>query len=62
MNDNDINAYLTSNGGSFGKNAYMLVYERQKKLPLIEFSEEVSLDCADTAVSRENPVKEEVSQ
>jgi hypothetical protein len=30
MADNEINAYLTqSEGASFGKNAYMLVYERK---------------------------------
>lgn len=32
-----MNAYLSnSTGGSFGKNAYMLVYERMKKMPLTE--------------------------
>lgn len=37
MADNEINAYLTnSDGQSFGKNAYMLVYERKKKNPLSE--------------------------
>lgn len=35
MNDNEMNAYLAnSTGGSFGKNAYMLIYERQKKKPI----------------------------
>jgi phosphodiesterase/alkaline phosphatase D-like protein len=35
MNDNEMNAYLTNtNGGSFGKNAYMLIYERMKKKPI----------------------------
>lgn len=53
MADNEINAYLTSSGGSFGKNAYMLVYERMKKVPLVELvEEEATLDCVDTASSR----------
>jgi hypothetical protein len=26
-----MNAYLTNSGSSYGKNAYMLVYERKKK-------------------------------
>mmetsp|Transcript_23126 Transcript_23126/g.22589 ORF Transcript_23126/g.22589 Transcript_23126/m.22589 type:complete len:247 (+) Transcript_23126:1460-2200(+) len=38
MNEYEINAYLANTGGSFGKNAYMLVYERKKKKDLREVS------------------------
>lgn len=37
MNDKELDAYLTHNGNSsYGKNAYMLVYERKKKSDLKE--------------------------
>jgi ubiquitin carboxyl-terminal hydrolase 34 len=60
MNENEMNAYLTNTGGSYGKNAYMLVYERMKKKQLTEIitnedelhKVNVSLDCANTATSR----------
>lgn len=37
MNDNEMNVYLAHSGAqSYGKNAYMLVYERKKKKNLKE--------------------------
>ena len=70
MNDNEMNAYLANSGGSFGKNAYMLVYERKKKKQLMEIvtSDDkqlsASLDCANTATSRaaETPLPIEQSK
>ena len=40
MNEKEINSYLANAGGSFGKNAYMLVYERQRKKALRELVSE----------------------
>ena len=49
MNDNEMNAYLANTGGgSFGKNAYMLVYERMKKKLLTKEDkdgEPIAEDC-----------------
>jgi hypothetical protein len=37
MSENEMNAYFAHSGAqSYGKNAYMLVYERKKKKPLRE--------------------------
>ena len=67
MNDNELNAYLANAGGSFGKNAYMLVYERKKKKELrqvvVEEEKETdaSLDCARTASSRAANLEEQIT-
>lgn len=57
MLDSEMNAFIASTGGSFGKNAYMLVYERQKKSPIIEYvkktQDQATLECANTALSRD---------
>lgn len=59
MSEAEMSSFMTSTVNSYGKNAYMLVYERKKKrsiLQLMQGDEEVkidaSLDCANTAVSR----------
>ncbi|CDW89068.1 ubiquitin carboxyl-terminal hydrolase family protein [Stylonychia lemnae] len=74
VNDDEMSSYLMNFGGgsSYGKNAYMLVYERQQKRDLIAVSSvekeqmpqtEVTsetLECADTANSRVEEDKIEV--
>lgn len=69
--DDDMTSYLFNIGGganSYGKNAYILVYERQKKKDLVVLNKKLvpkeqeaqSLECADTANSREGQDPAEV--
>eukprot|EP00349_Pseudokeronopsis_sp_Brazil_P001102 CAMPEP_0202964448 /NCGR_PEP_ID=MMETSP1396-20130829/8531_1 /ASSEMBLY_ACC=CAM_ASM_000872 /TAXON_ID= /ORGANISM="Pseudokeronopsis sp., Strain Brazil" /LENGTH=225 /DNA_ID=CAMNT_0049686561 /DNA_START=316 /DNA_END=993 /DNA_ORIENTATION=+ len=51
MSEYEMNAYLASTGGSFGKNAYMLVYERKKKKALRQIV--TQHDLADSSANQD---------
>ena len=55
--DDEVEAFWRNDTQSYGKSAYMLVYERKKKSPLREV-QITSLQCADTAPSE--PTSEEI--
>lgn len=57
--DPDMEQYWRSDNLSYGKNAYILVYERKHKSPLreVQTEDKASLECANTAPSE--PISEE---
>lgn len=53
MSDADLAAFLTSAGQSYGKSAYMLIYDRRSKTSL----REVAVEAPDDALTTEVPYK-----